>query len=256
MATDSTPVSPGSEPQLGDELPAYRAISAWAVASFVFSLISIISFLNLVFLIASILAITAGAIALRMIKTYPDLLTGARLANFGISVGLICGLSSSTIQGVQWWTIGSQSMNFARLYVEKLALLKDSTDDQALAEVFYFQYPAEGRAGKTPSDIFAEIGNAAENQEIFNDPRYVVVQEIKRRLNSSPDQTVKLGRILERGRFKGVPIVYISLEFEGSPSKGIPEKERGLLTLRGILGGGPNDWYVSEVRYPLKEDQP
>ena len=84
-----------------NELPTYRAVSSLAVFSLLLGIGSVFTFADTRMAVLGVGALVAGLIALRKIKHYPDILTGARLARIGIALGLIFVLSATTFDYVQ-----------------------------------------------------------------------------------------------------------------------------------------------------------
>ena len=72
------------------------------------------------FIVFSILAIGFGIWAQQKIKQLPDILTGQKLANLGIGLGLVFGLASGTFSTVQYMVRHKQATSFATKYTEVL----------------------------------------------------------------------------------------------------------------------------------------
>ena len=83
-----------------NEIPTYRAISARAIFSVAFGVLSGCGFAHWFFYTFAVLAIVFGIWAHLKIKQLPDILTGKGLANFGIGLGLVFGLASGTVSTV------------------------------------------------------------------------------------------------------------------------------------------------------------
>ena len=96
-----------------NELPTYRAISNRAVFSVICGVLASFSFADLTFLVFAVLAVVLGLMANVAIKRHPDLLTGRRLANAGIALGLIFGLTVITYTTVQNFILGREAAKFA-----------------------------------------------------------------------------------------------------------------------------------------------
>ena len=88
MALDPQP-RPVASTVIENEIPAYRAISPLAVLSLVLGLLSLLCFTDPSFLVVAALAVTAGLLADRKIQRMPDVLTGRRLAQAGVALGLL-----------------------------------------------------------------------------------------------------------------------------------------------------------------------
>ena len=91
--TESSPIE--------NELPTYRAISSRAILSVLCGILSLFSIANSFFFIFAVLAVVLGLTADWNIQRYPDILTGRRLAQTGVALGLIFGLGVFTANSVQ-----------------------------------------------------------------------------------------------------------------------------------------------------------
>ena len=107
-------------PAIENEIPTYRAISRQAIFSVACGALSVCSFAHPAFYLFSVLAVGLGILAQRAIRRYPDMLTGAGLANAGITLGLVFGLISGTVSTVQYFVRKRQAEEFARKYAEVL----------------------------------------------------------------------------------------------------------------------------------------
>ena len=79
-----------------------------------------------------------GVLANRAIKRTPDVLTGARLANTGIALGLIFGLTVITYTAVQTMIVKREAKRFASDYVK---VIKEGSFGDALL----YREPADRR---------------------------------------------------------------------------------------------------------------
>ena len=239
---------PQSASPIENEIPTYRAISTWAVASVVLGVISSMTFASLSFLIAAVGAVAAGAIALRMVRAYPDLLTGKGLANLGIALGLICGLGASTFKAVQWMMIGTQSTRFAEVFSETLT-------EEGVAEAFWLQAPPEVRAGQTPQEILSQAEEAAAGEPgAMSSPRYLAVKQLHERFGSSDEHHIHVDTVERRGFDGTTPFAEVRVRLEGPAAEGTPAEEFALLRIKGTPGGigARRDWWVEEIRYPYE----
>ena len=98
---DTEPVASG--PVIENEIPTYRAISARAIFSVAFGVLSACTLAHPFFYVFAILAIGFGIWAHLKIQQFPDMLTGQGLANVGIGLGLVFGLASGTFSTVQYF---------------------------------------------------------------------------------------------------------------------------------------------------------
>ena len=107
---DSSPIE--------NELPTYRAISSRAVLSVLCGILSLFSIANSFFFIFAVLAVVLGFTADWNIQRYPDILTGRRLAQTGVALGLIFGLGIFTVSSVQGFIRARNAESFAKHYAE------------------------------------------------------------------------------------------------------------------------------------------
>lgn len=250
MATDphaaTPPASTWSASPIENELPTYRAISAWAVASLVLGLVSIATFASLTFLIASVGAIAAGAIALRSIRRYPELLTGAGLANVGIALGLISGLSAPTVSVVRHQIVGRE----ARAVADQLV---DALDTKGLAEAYWWFQPPSVRSQSTPQKILAE-SEANLQDPMGADARLSTLHTLDDRLATSDDQHIHVDEVESRG-FNGVtPFANIRVMVDGPASDTFPAEQFALLRMEAADHEGRRQWYVSDLVYPYEPE--
>jgi len=99
-----------------NELSTYRAISQLAIFSLICGVLALFSFAHLFFLAFAILAVVFGILANRAITRLPDMLTGRRLANAGMALGLVFGLISSTYTIVQSLVLTREAQQFGQKY--------------------------------------------------------------------------------------------------------------------------------------------
>jgi hypothetical protein len=129
-ATTSPGAAPGGSP-IENEIPAYRAISPGAIFSLILGILSFFSYTSLWFLALSIGAVVIGALSMRKIRRMPDILTGEKFAQAGIFLGLVFGLTASTISTVQQVIRMRRAEAVARsLTPKKLALEMKSQSPQ------------------------------------------------------------------------------------------------------------------------------
>lgn len=243
-ATDSTRWASSA---IENELPTYRAISGWAVATLVLGVVSIVSFANLYFLAASVAAIVAGVVATRSIRAYPDLLTGRGLANLGVTLGLICGLGATTLATVQWFLIGKQTRDFAAVFAEKLA-------EPSPAELYWLQTPPGSRADSTPQDVLKEVEEANAAQDPMQmDPRLAVTGNLHDRVSGTEGQEVHVEAIERRGFEGTTPFAMVRIHLEGPEAGKFPAEEYALLRIKGTIDN-PREWWVDEVIYPYEPE--
>jgi hypothetical protein len=241
-STARRPIS-GDLPPDENVVSTYRAISPLAIASLVFGIAAILSFLSMWFAISGALAVASGILAIRAIHRLPEALTGERMANVGISLGLLFSLAAVTISLVQVWIIRREAAKFARSYVE-------AVQSGSLANVMYLHADAAFRKDKTPAENLADLHKAAGKPGMF-DTETRETQLMLDRIKSTPDQKVSLARIL-RQEVDGLnAYAEALLVLEGPKSAEFPaETQYALISLRGYPEGRLYGWKVGSVKFP------
>jgi hypothetical protein len=230
-----------------NELPTYRALTTWSIASLVLGVISLVTFASLNFLVAAIAAIASGAFALRQIRRYPDLLTGTGLANAGIAMGLITGLAAPTLYIVQRSIIDRQ----ARAYGEQLA---QALQEEGLPGAFWVSQPPAARSQTTPDALIKEIeASMLEDPMAGNDPRYASLRSMASRLTSSDEQHIHVEGIEAKG-FDGVtPFAFILMMLDGPKSAEFPDEQQfALVRVEATEHEGKRGWFVQDVTFPYE----
>lgn len=241
--TPSAPETPRAS-AIENELPAYRAITPFAVVSLLCGLISFFCFANWFFLVFAVAAVGLGIHADRKIKRDPEIWTGRPLAHFGMALGLMFGLSAVTISIVQDQLNRRAAAAFARQYVEVVKTRK-------VAEALYLQFGPAARATKSPDELYKEVASQADAHTMQS--RYGAAQKMKDRLASGSGQEIHFERIEATG-FEGItPVVTALLELHGPATKEFPEpEEHALLVLKGVVEKGKLQWWADEVMFPYK----
>lgn len=249
MATDpqtSASTAPTwSDSPIENELPTYRAISGWSIASVVLGITSIASFASLNFVIASVGAIAAGALAQRAIRRYPDLLTGSGLANFGIAAGLITGLSAPTVSMVQHSIIARN----ATAYADRLSL---ALQDSGMDEAFWLAQHPSVRSGTTPRQLMEEINSASPEQQMGPDGRLTSFRSMSSRIASSGEQHVHVDGVESKGYSGITPFANIRIVFDGPETEDFPALQFALIQVEGAKVDGKQEWYVKDVVFPYE----
>lgn len=233
-----------SDSPIENELPTYRAISSWAIASLVLGVTSLVSFASLNFVIASVGAIVTGALAQRAIRRYPDLMTGSGLANFGIAIGLITGLSAPTVTLVQHSIIARN----AKVYADQLAL---ALQDQGMEEAFWLAQHPGIRDGTTPKRLMEEI-NASPEQEMSSDSRLGAFRTMSSRVASSDQQHVHVDAIESKGYSGITPYANVRVVLDGPGTEIFPALQFALIQVEGAYIDGKREWYVKDVVFPYE----
>ncbi len=102
-----------------NEIPNYRAVNPLAVGSVLLALLSMLSFADEKFLLASLLGVVAGFLGLKQIRNQPDAWTGAGLAKAGIALSLAFGFAAFTVGRVQTFIIHQKAAGFTKNYLIK-----------------------------------------------------------------------------------------------------------------------------------------
>ena len=155
MSTDQTgpliaeEAPPKSSP-IENELPTYRAISTLAVFSVLCGALAVFSFAELIFLVFAVLALVLGFMANVAIKRNPDRLTGRGLANAGIALGLVFGLTVVTYTTIQAFILKREASKFALLYAK---VLKEGS----FGDVLLMRADPEARKNQTAAEAEQEF---------------------------------------------------------------------------------------------------
>ena len=245
----SNPITPTKSaeaevPVIENELPAYRALSRAAIAALVFGVASILTFLWPYFGVLGALAIVSGVAAQGKIRRMPDVLTGTKMANAGIGLGLFFTLSSLTILGVQYWIMDHEAGKFAREYVEAL---RSGSLDKAI----YFESNAAFREGKAVEEVAKEYREGMSKGGMF-EMQTQGVRDIQKRLASTPGQSIELGDLIGHD-ILGMD-VYVSylLVLKGPKSPEFPEETQyATAVLQGNPKGRTYGWLVKSLRFPV-----
>jgi hypothetical protein len=234
-----------------NELPTYRAISGPAVCSLICGILASFSFANLFWLIFATLAVVLGIVANVAIKHYPDILTGRRLANAGIAMGLVFGLVASTYTAVQSFVLTREAAKFGRQYAEVF-------HTGSLGDILWYNLHPEMRKTKTPQQVLKEFESAKAKERMSIDQKVAPMNSLRKRLATSKDETFHFVDIENQGQDDSNPreIGYFAtalFEVEGPGSKEFPEKKQyALAILKGRSKGRHFEWWVEDVRFPYK----
>lgn len=228
-----------------NELPAYRAICPGAVLSLVLGALSFLCYSSLYFLVVAIAAVVVGAISSRRIRRLSDILTGERLAQAGIALGLLFGLSSATISGVQLLTKQRAASKFARHFETVLA--KGSIDDC----IWYSQHP-ERRKGQTPKQLVAELLKPGSQSSEMMAMELAPLRDLKARLDE-PNAEVRFVKIEGIGE-TGLQVDAYALYEVKMPERSTPGDKEGfaLAIMHQAKHDGKVDWWVEKISFPYK----
>jgi Domain of unknown function (DUF4190) len=240
------------ESPIENELPTYRAISNRAVFSVICGLLASFSFADVTFLFFAVLAIFLGILAHRAIKRNPDVLTGGRLANVGIALGLIFGLTVITYTGIQYVILRREAAKFA---VEYAKVLQEKT----FGDVLLYREPPDRRKEQTGEDKQKEYDAMKSRDRMMLDQRMAPLKNLHAALNE------KGGRI----RFVGVEgqgvdeslvggvYYYAAVLYEiegGGAQTGHDDHphQYALALFKGRAKGRHYEWWVDDTRFPYQ----
>jgi hypothetical protein len=232
-----------------NELPTYRAISTQAIFSVICGVVASFTFAHWSFYAASILAVLLGILAHRTIRQYPDMFTGTGLANAGIAMGIIFGLTSATYTGVQSYVRTRQAEKFAKQYVEIL-------ESPSLPVILMQSVHPDARQAKTGEEIAQKLESENPRDKMAVDRKYGETVALMKRLKSSKDEHIKFVRIEAVGDDEGtsneIPIYALALyEVTGPGTKESPATQKyAMAILKGRLKGRHYEWWVDDLKFP------
>ncbi len=240
-----------SAPVIENEIPTYRAISARAIFSVAFGVLSGCSFAHWIFYVFAVLAIVFGIWAHLKIQQLPDILTGKGLANFGIGLGLVFGLASGTVSTVEYMV----RMRQATLFANTFAAVLERADR---AEMLWYNAHPDMRKGKTAAQVAEDLDSKPNERKMMEMSMGPLAQMVKlqKRLASTKGQEVKFVKIVaigdEAGLGTDLKIYALALyRIEGAPSKDSPlDHEYTLAVMKARPVGRVYEWWVHEVMYP------
>jgi hypothetical protein len=232
-----------------NELPAYRAISKAAVLSVLCGALSICSFAHPFFYLFGLVAVVLGFWANLSIKRYPDMITGSRLANAGVALGIVFSLTAVTVSSVQTYIRTRSAARFARAYAKTL-------EEPSQAKALWYNLPPLQRQKKSPTEMMQEFDAAKGKERMAIDQRTMGLTKLRRQLASSPNTDVHFVRIENVGEddTHGAELnIFATALFEvhGAASTAVSEKERFAL---GVLKARPKgrqyEWWVEDLIFP------
>ncbi len=228
---------------IDNEIPAYRAVSAKAVGALVLGLASVLSFADWRFLLVAGAAVVLGALALRDLRRLPDVLTGRGLANAGIGLAIVFGLSSLTLTQVQGLMLRRDAQAFGASYAKTL-------QEKSLAEAFWYKVPPESRKTMSPEQVLKEL-QASSRDPMEMEMRIAAIRNLKERLGAAPGEKVVAERVEAIGTEGLAPVAAILLTVTGPGSAKYPEKEQhALLEIKADPTTGKYKWWVEDLTFP------
>jgi hypothetical protein len=242
------PTSPSS-PVIENEFSTYRAISRGAVFAAIFGLLSLFCFADpWSFLAFPVLAIVTGVLADRRIQRFPEILTGRKLAQAGIAMGLCFSLMALTLGTVQRFVYSRSAAKFSEKYVE---ILQKGT----LGDMLWYGINPKSRLETTPEKILEQSrAKAADPEgggmaEMRNGP----YKRIMSRIATGGDQHIEFVRIENVGMNEDKPFAMALFKIHGPVSKEFPEEEQLIgAVLKSLNDGSEFPWWVEEIQFPFK----
>ena len=243
----STPAAAPTPPApvIENEIAAYRAITAPAVFALIAGVLSVLSFTSWYFLVFAAAALGLGLLALRKIQRFPDEFTGKGIAQAGIALGLIFGLTAVTISTVQSLLTLTQARSYAATY-EKV--LKGGSFDEIM---WHGQHP-KYREGKTPEALVTEMRSQPKMAEMF-DSKFMPQRMLALKC-AKPGVEMHFKKIETHGE-DGMDVFGTALFEIDNPKAAEPaeREEYALTVMKGVKNAsGRYDWYVDELIYPYK----
>ncbi len=231
-----------------NELPTYRAITPLAVFALVCGFGAICSFAHPFFYVFSILAIGLGIAAHRAVKRYPDMLTGGRLANAGIALGLVFGLVAGTVGSIQYFVRSRAATNFAHEYA-------DVINRRSLGEMLWYNVAPAFRKEKTEADVLKEYEANRAKSAMMVDQKMGQMVALHKRVAASKEAKLRFVRMEGLGEddsHGSLSVFALALfELEGAATKEKPEKEQYALAIfKGVSKGRHFEWWVEDVHFP------
>jgi Domain of unknown function (DUF4190) len=241
LMTEEAP--PWTSP-IENELPTYRKISNRAVFSLLSGVLAAVSFADLTFLIFAVLAVVLGILANLAIKRTPDVLTGRRLANTGIAMGVIFGLTVLTYTYVHSVILGRSAAKFGREYAEIL-------NAKHLGAYLLYREPAEQRT-KSPDEKEKEYTSTKEKDRFMMDQRLAQILKLKKLLEQGGH--VEFVDIERQGIDSSHPdavYYFASAIYEvDAATKGESAHQYALAIFKGKVKGRHFEWWVEDTRFP------
>lgn len=245
---------PGPEPAayvsaIENELPTYRAISSLAVGSLISGLVGGLAFADLRFAVASALAVVLGGLSLWKIRQQPDALTGGAIAQAGIALGLIFGLSSVTLTYTQSFLLARRAEAFIRREIVPIL------NDRNLDETLWFKAPPDDRRGMTPRQVRDRFADPKNPDPFFFEMAIGSVGVLMKELRARPDAQVVFDRV-EQTSYDGItPIVLARLRVEDDDHDHAghdPSRSYIGLVVKSQGEGKNQSWWVGDYLFPYK----
>jgi hypothetical protein len=264
-AAEPTATAPAAS-AIENELPTYRAISPLAVGSLVLGVAGLLAFADLVWLVAPVLAIVAGALALGRIRKQPEVLTGRGFAQAGIALGLITGLSSVTIDYTQRMLTSRAAENYVKQTIVPRLNARD------LDGALWLKTHPDQRRGMTPQQVMEMYRQRNEADPMAFQSVAGPVVALNKILEVQPQARIVFDRI-EHTDFDGMtPVAIVLMKVENlkdlhdlpkgtegaapNPLRGtgIDPDDPGLhyvgVSIKAVGNAGNQSWWVEDYKYP------
>ncbi len=254
MPTDQTApltaeAAPPSSSAIENELPTYRAISNRAIFSVLCGALAAFSFAELWFLAFAVLAIVLGISAQMAIRRHPDLLTGARLANAGIGLGLVFGLVVVTYTIVMSIIISREAERFAVTYAK---VLKEGS----LGDALLYRLPPEQRKDRTAASMEQEWEKQKVREHGLAQAKMSGLMDLRKALTPKDThlrfvgvetQGVDAERVDKVGYYAAVLYEVEHFDPKYGPHEG---GQYALAFFKGAPAGRHIDWFNETIYYP------
>jgi hypothetical protein len=235
---DSSPIE--------NELPTYRAISSRAVLSVLCGVLSLFSIANSFFFVFAVLAVVLGLTADWNVQRYPDILTGRRLAQTGVALGLIFGLGIFTVSAVRGYLHTRNAESFARHYAD---VFKTGT----LADLLWLEIPPGPRKSISTTEVVEKLQSAKKKEAVMYEMKTGSLRKLKKQLDSSKDHELHFVKIEAEGSDRLDLVALALFEVHGPATKDFPDEPYAAVTLKGTSDSGKGyEWWVDDFKYPYK----
>lgn len=228
-----------------NEIPAYRAIQPLAVTSLLLGIVAAFAFANVWFGIAAILAVVTGLWADWKIRKFPDVFTGRGLAQAGVAMGIVFGVSSVTISYVQDAILKREATTFGKNYVN---VLKKGN----LAEAIWYRLPPDARRTNVPEEVLKKMTASSKDAmsvEAHIGPTKALLARLER-----PGSDLHFEAIEKTAYSELTRIGLVVLAIHGGALPNEPEEEFALLEVKSDPTAKVPGWYIGDVVYPYKRN--
>lgn len=241
----ATPVDVQAVSPIDNEIPAYRAISPGAIISLILGALSFFCYSSLNFLVVAVAAVLIGALSLRKIQRMPDILTGQKMAQVGVILGLVFGLTSATIAGVQTAMKMSQAKKFARQFED--VMTKGSIEDC----IWYSQHP-ERRKDLTPKKLLSDMKASGPQTAQMAEMELLPLRGLKTNLDE-PGAQFHFRQIEGIGESSTELEAYALYDVHLPNRKTPGDKDSfALAIIHQVKRDRKLEWYVEKIQFPYK----